>query len=69
MEVIVLKKFGILLLSLTVLLMTSGAYAADSNLKLSDNTIGVGDEFVVLDDNSGSTGYEWWLRGSTEGLC
>ncbi|WP_048186368.1 hypothetical protein [Methanobacterium lacus] len=42
-----MKKFGILLLVLTVLLMTSGSYAADSTLKLSDNTIGVGDEFVV----------------------
>ncbi|UTB32898.1 MAG: protease inhibitor I42 family protein [Methanobacterium sp. ERen5] len=64
-----MKKFGILLLTLTVLLMTSGAYATDSNLKLSDNTIGVGDEFVVtLADNSGSTGYEWMLRASTSGV-
>jgi predicted secreted protein len=64
-----LKKFSILLLSLTVLLMTSGAYAADVNPNLSDNTLGVGDEFVVtLEDNSASTGYEWWLRASTEGV-
>lgn len=64
-----MKKFGILLLVLTVLLMTSGSYAADSTLKLSDNTIGVGDEFVVtLVDNSGSTGYEWMLRASTSGV-
>jgi predicted secreted protein len=64
-----LKKFGILLLSLTVLLMTSGAYAADVNPNLSDNTMGVGDEFVVtLEDNSASTGYEWCLRGTTDGV-
>jgi predicted secreted protein len=69
MEVIILKKFGILLLSLTVLLMASGAYATDVNPNFSDNIIGVGDEFVVtLEDNSASTGYGWCLRGSTYGV-
>lgn len=49
--------------------MTSGAYATDLNTKSSDNTLNVGDEFVVtFDENSGSTGYQWCLRASTEGV-
>ena len=50
--------------------MTSGAYAADSDLKSSESyTIHLGDEYVVtLDENGGSTGYVWYLLTSTKGV-